>query len=281
MRVGVGVSSTGSQSIPSFLLECVLTAEKAGFADIWLQERIAIAPEDSQSGGGRCLDPLATLAWLAGQTTRIGLGMSALILPYRPPLITAKTVATLQDLSNNRVSLGVGVGWMESEFQALGVPRSERGKRTDESLEFFNTCFKDDVMVANGQSFLFLPRPKKPPVYVGGAGDHALRRTVAYAEGWMPMFQFWRKRPDTVEPEELGPEIARLHAMAAEAGRKDPLEVILGIAVDLDEPRQTADRMNLIREAGVTGVVTGAPFETIDGFRRILDFLGEHVLESK
>ena len=119
MRIGVSVSSTGIQSEPSLLLAGVKAAEQAGFADIWMQERIAIAPDDSQSGGGRCLDPLATLAWLAGQTQQIGLGMSALILPYRPPLLTAKTVATLQELSGNRLRLGVGVGWMESEFRVL------------------------------------------------------------------------------------------------------------------------------------------------------------------
>ena len=278
MRIGVSVSSTGIQSEPSLLLACVMAAEKAGFADIWMQERMAIAPDDSQSGGGRCLDPLAALAWLAGQTHQIGLGMSALILPYRPALLTAKTVATIQELSGNRLRLGVGVGWMESEFRALGVPRNERGKRTDESLAFLNRCFENDRMESHGQEFLFLPRPQRPPIYVGGAGDHALRRTVQFADGWMPMFQFWRNRPDTITPEELGAQITRLHEMAAEAGRPTPPEVVLGVAFDPKEPQQTVERMQLIREAGVNGLVTGAHFENLDDFRRILDFLDEHVL---
>ena len=278
MRIGVSVSSTGIQSEPSLLLECAKAAERAGFSDIWMQERIAIAPEDAESGSGRCLDPLTALAWLAGQTNQIGLGMSALILPYRPPLLTAKTVATLQDLSGNRLSLGVGVGWMESEFRALGVPRSERGRRTDESLAFLKQSFEKDIMESHGQRFLFLPRPKRPPIYVGGAGDHALKRTVRFADGWMPMFQFWRNRPDTISPEELAPQIARLHEMAQEEGRSDAPEVILGVAFDPDEPQKASDQMQMIRNAGVNGLVTGSHFEDLSGFLRILEFLEEHVV---
>jgi len=280
MRIGVGISSTGPQSRPSVLLECARAIEGAGFADLWLQERIAIAPEDSQSGGGRCHDPLIDLAWLAGQTTRIGLGMSALILPYRPPLLTAKAVATIQELSGGRLRLGVGVGWMPSEFQALGVPRSERGRRTDESLRFLRDCFEDDVMEANGQKFMFLPRPERPPIYVGGgAGDHALRRTVQFADGWMPMFQFWKKRPDTVEPEELAPAAARLREMAEEAGRPPP-EIIVGLAFDPDAPEAVPECMALLREAGVTGLVVGTAWQEADEFRRHLEFLRKHVLEA-
>ena len=91
-----------------------------------------------------------------------------LILPYRPALPTAKAIATVQELSGGRLRLGVGVGWMEAEFRALGVPRARRGRDTDETLAFLKRCFEADVVRANEQDFLFLPRPPRPPIYVGG-----------------------------------------------------------------------------------------------------------------
>ena len=124
MHLGVAVRSMGPQSQPDVLLACVRAAEQAGLADVWVQDHIAIPPDDAEGSGGRYLDPLTALAWLAGQVPRIGLGTGVLILPYRPALPTAKAIATLQELSAGRLRLGVGVGWMEAEFRALGVPRA-------------------------------------------------------------------------------------------------------------------------------------------------------------
>src|SRR2546425_3616059 len=162
MELGVAVRSMGPQSQPDVLLACVRAAERAGLADVWVQDHLAIPPDDAEGSGGRYLDPLTALAWLAGQIPRIGLGTGVLVVPYRPALPTAKAVATLQELSAGRLRLGVGVGWMEAEFRALGVPRAQRGRRTDETLAFVHSCFTDAVVRAHGQDFLFLPRPSRP-----------------------------------------------------------------------------------------------------------------------
>ena len=275
MRIGLGIASTGPQSRPATLLECARAVEDAGFSDVWLPDRIAVTPEESPETG-RCLDSLSTLAWLAGQTKHVGLGMSALILPYRPPLLTAKTLATLQDLSGRRLLIGAGVGWKPLDFEVLGVPRSERGRRMDETLQFIHQCFEDDIMTANGQDFIFLPRPQKPPLYIGGAGDHALRRTIKYGDGWMPMLPWFIDRPDTVAAKELAPTCALLREMAEEAGRPRP-EVIVGVDFDPKSAQDLSERFELMQEAGVDGIVTGAPFEGADEFKRNLEFLFENL----
>ena len=120
---------------------CALAAEAAGVESIWTTNHLAIPPDDAEGSGGRYMDTLATLAWLAGITTRVTLGFAVLILPYRAALATAKQIATIQELSGNRLVVGAGVGWMAAEFQALGVDRRARGRITDETLAFFNACF--------------------------------------------------------------------------------------------------------------------------------------------
>ena len=111
MQLGVAVRSMGPQSDPRTLLACVLAAERAGLADVWVQDHVAIPPDDAEGSGGRYLDPLTALAWLAGRTERIGLGTGVLILPYRPPLPTAKALRyiRLQELGCFLFLVGVVV----------------------------------------------------------------------------------------------------------------------------------------------------------------------------
>jgi probable F420-dependent oxidoreductase len=270
MELGVAVRSMGPQSAPDVLLACVRAAEAAGLADVWVADHIAIPPDDAEGSGGRYLDPLTALAWLAGRTERIGLGTGVLNLPYRPPLPTAKAVATVQELSGGRLRLGVGVGWMEPEFRALGIPRARRGRITDETLAFLSRCFAQDVMEANGQEFLFLPRPPRPPFYVGGAGEHALRRAVRSGDGWMPML---------ADPAKLAPQVARLRALAGEAGRPTP-EVVVFTGFDPREPERAAERVAALREAGATRLVAGTRYAGADEFARHVDFLAARVLPA-
>jgi len=101
--------------------------------------------------------------------------------------VPPKHVAALQELSAGRLLLGVGIGWMEAEFRALGIKRNERGRDSDAVLAFLQKCFAADVVEANGQPFLFRPRPAKPPLLVGGRAPHALERAARYGDGWLPM----------------------------------------------------------------------------------------------
>lgn len=270
MHLGVALRSMGPQSEPETFLACALAAEAAGLADLWIQDHIAIPPDDAEGSGGRYLDPLTALAWLAGKTRRIGLGAGVLILPYRPALPTAKAVATVQELSGGRLRLGVGVGWMEAEFRALGVPRATRGRIADETLEFLLRCFARDVVEAHGQPFLFLPRPPRPPIYVGGGGEHALRRAVRFGDGWMPM---------TGDAAKLAPQIARLRQLAAEAGRAAP-EVIAFTGFDPCEPERIPERVGALAELGVARLVAGARYASAAEFARHVEFLAARVLPA-
>ena len=105
MKLGLYLRNMGPQSSAALLLECARTAEAAGVDDLWVADHVAIPPDNAEGSGGRYLDPLATLAYLAGATTRIGLATGVLVLPYRPPLATAKWIATIQELSGGRLLL--------------------------------------------------------------------------------------------------------------------------------------------------------------------------------
>src|SRR4030095_13682673 len=167
--------------------DCARAAQDSGAESLWITDHVAIPPDDAEGSGGRYVDPLVTLGWLAGITSTIKLGIGVIVLPYHEPLRLARQAAAVQELSSGRVLLGVGIGWMDAEFRALGINRAARGKISDGHLAFFNQCFAADVVEAHGQPFLFLPRPEKPPVLVGGRAPHALQRAARFGDGWMPM----------------------------------------------------------------------------------------------
>ncbi|MCG8592588.1 MAG: TIGR03619 family F420-dependent LLM class oxidoreductase [Proteobacteria bacterium] len=263
-KLGVVLRTMGAGSDPATLAAGARAAEAAGLDDLWVVDHIAIPPDDAEGSDGRYLDPLATLAYLAGQTERIGLGTSVLILPYRPPLPTAKWVATVQELSRGRLRLGVGVGWMKPEFRALGVERSQRGVLADDTLDFLETCFaaEDDVVERNGQRFLFRPHPERPPIFVGGAGEHALARAVRHG-GWMPM---------GADPEKLAAPAETLRRLAADAGRPVPAIAAMG-RLPLADPARAKEQLAALAELGVERVVHAARYADADALRAELDGL--------
>jgi probable F420-dependent oxidoreductase len=263
MKLGLFLRNMGEQSTPEILLACAGAAEAAGIDDLWVADHIAIPPDNAEGSGGRYLDPLATLAFLAGATRRIGLGTGVLVLPYRPPLATAKWVATIQELSRGRLLLGVGAGWMDAEFRAVGVATARRGAITDATLAFLHRCFGADEMETNGQPFLFLPRPPRPPIFVGGMTPHAQRRLLRFGDGWMPMAN---------DPTPLAPVIADLRERAATAGRPTP-EVVVLTGLPLDDPSKAAARARAFAEAGATRLVHAARYADAAEFARAADLM--------
>jgi probable F420-dependent oxidoreductase len=260
LRLGANIRLMGPQARPEIVTACARAAEAAGLDDLWVPDHLAIPPDDAEGSNGIYLDALASLAYLAACTEHIGLGTAALVLPYRPALPTAKLVASVQELSAGRLQLGVGVGWMDAEFRALGVDRGARGRITDETLAFLNACFSapDDVVVANGQPFLFRPRPPRPPIFIGGAARFAHPRVLEHGDGWMPI---------GLEPEALAPEVERLRADAAAVGRPAPEVVWLG-AISLRDPAAAADRIAALAEAGATRVVWARRYADADEFQQ-------------
>ncbi len=261
MKLGIYLRNMGPQSAPAVLVECAKAAEAAGLDEIWVADHVAIPPDQAEGSGGRYLDPLATLAYLAGVTSTIRIGTGVLVVPYRTALPTAKWVATIQELSGGRLELGVGAGWMEPEFRALAVPKERRGAITDATLDLLQRAFASDVVTEHGQPFLFLPRPTRPPILVGGLGSHAISRAVRFGDGWMPMGS---------DPAKLRGPIAELRDRFAAVGKPPPRVVtIAGLA--LDEPSHAADQIGALAAAGVTGVVHSWRYADAADFRRAVE----------
>jgi probable F420-dependent oxidoreductase len=267
VKLGIVVRTMGPQSSPQTVLACARAAEAAGLDDLWVPDHVAIPPDDAEGSDGRYLDPLATLAFLAAGTSRIGLGTGVLILPYRPPLPTAKWIATIQELSGGRLLLGVGVGWMAAEFRALGVPRRQRGRRADATLDLLRRCFASDEVEEHGQRFLFRPRPQRPPIFVGGAAAHAHPRAVRHGDGWMPL---------GVRPEQLGAEVKQLRELARRASRPEP-EVVVMTRFALEDGSRAADQARALRDAGATRLVHGPRYADAGEFQRDAEALAAHV----
>jgi probable F420-dependent oxidoreductase len=263
MKLGLYLRNMGPQSTVSTIVACARAAEETGIDDLWVADHLAIPPDDAEGSGGRYLDPLATLAFLAGITHRIGLGTGVLVLPYRPPLATAKWIATIQELSAGRLLLGIGTGWMEAEFRAVGVPRDERGKITDQTLAFLHRCFAKDVGEANGQPFLFRPRPARPLIFVGGAAPQAIRRSARYGDGWMPMGN---------DPALLRPLIHQLRAQMAGAGKPNA-EVVVLTSLALNNGAQASDQIQRWGEIGATRVVHASRYPDAAAFSRAAEAL--------
>ncbi len=263
MHIGVTLRNMGEQSTPATLARCAALAEAAGVESIWVVDHIAIPPDDAEGSGGRYVDALIALAWLAGATQRVRLGVGVLVLPYRPALPTVKQIASLQELSGERLIVGAGVGWMQPEFRALGVARSQRGALSDTTLDLLNRCFADDEVEHNGQRFLFRPRPAKPPVLIGGGPPHALRRAARYGDGWLPM---------GLRADKLAKHLATYAAFCAEAGRQPGAATVMG-ALPLNDPSQARDTLAAYEAAGANRFVHGGRYADADDFARQLDAL--------
>jgi probable F420-dependent oxidoreductase len=190
---------------------------------------------------GEYFEQLTLLTYLAGITSRIRLVPSVMIVPYRPPLLAAKILATLDVLSQGRLILGVGVGWMEEEFQALGSPPfAERGAATNEYLRAFKELWTSDSPSFDGQycqfsDIQFLPKPVQkphPPIWVGGHSRPAIRRAAELGNGWHPVGAI---PAVPMEPEELAQKVATLHRFAERAGR-DPAGLDVAMKTPLYDP---------------------------------------------
>ena len=271
MKIGVTLRNMGPQSTPDIMAEGAAHAEALAFDSLWITDHIAIPPDDAEGSGGRYTDPLTTLAWLAGKTQTIGLATGVMILPYRPALPTAKQVATLQEFSGERLILGVGVGWMDAEFKALGLNRHRRGRQTDEVLALIADCFSNPIVEAHGQPFIFDPRPEPPPVYIGGRAPHALDRAIRFGHGWLPMAR---------DPSTLARDIALFDQKAKDVGTtRGPVTAMTGLP--LHDKVAASERLAEFAALPLDRLVCALRYQTIDEYRRQLDQLGriadEHI----
>src|SRR5438270_3840299 len=208
MRLGIHLPHIGQKAGADAIRRAAIQAEALGFADVWVSEHIIVPKDRAYPPSAIFWDPVLTLTWAAACTSRVGLGTSVLVLPIRHPLPLAKELATLQNLSGGRLLLGAGVGWLEDEFAALGVPFRERGRRMDEGIAMMRAVWSDDpvsfaakTIPAVIDDMRMLPKPEKPiPIWIGGTSEPALQRALKL-DGW---------HGSRATPEQAAPIVKRL-----------------------------------------------------------------------
>ena len=227
MKFGVIFANTGPFASGDAAAEMAVAAEEAGFESLWTVEHVVVPsgyesaypydPSGKMPGGEDVdiPDPLIWLAWVASATSTIRLATGILIVPQRNPVVLAKELATLDHLSGGRMELGIGVGWLEEEFDAIGVPFSERGSRTDDNIVAMRALWSQEKATFHGEFTSFdecisRPRPVNGaiPVHVGGHTDIAARRAGRLGDGFFP----GRGKPqDLVRSFDLVRQTAREH----------------------------------------------------------------------
>ncbi len=210
----------GFPATPQAIIETACKAEELGFDALFVNDHVIVDDAPRSALWRNVYDPLMVLSNVAARTSRALLGTSVLIMPYRNPIVTAKMVATLDQMSGGRAIAGVGAGWNEAEYEALGVPYHERGARTNEYLRLWLACWEPGPTTFHGRFFSFdqmhvSPKPLQqphPPIWIGGSSHASLRRAARFAQVWQPT--------PTALPELIS-NMAYLRDVCAEIGRND------------------------------------------------------------
>jgi probable F420-dependent oxidoreductase len=197
MKVGVNLLNFGPGATPEALLGWAQQAEALGYHSVMISDHVAITPSVRPRYPEPYYDAFATLSWLAGQTQRVLLGTTVAVLPYRHPILTARLVANIDQLSGGRFILGVGVGNAEDEFASLGQPHKRRGALSHEGLAASLALWTGvgpgtfDGRLVNFQDVSSIETRQKPhpPVWIGGRSEAAFRRTVRFGDAWHPILR--------------------------------------------------------------------------------------------
>jgi probable F420-dependent oxidoreductase len=265
MRVGIHLPQIGRKAGPEAIRRAAIQAEELGFADVWTSEHIIIPKGAPYPPSALFYDPILTLTWAAAFTKRVGLGTSVLVLPMRHPLPLAKELATLQNLSEGRLILGAGVGWMAAEFAALGAPFRERGRRMDEGIAMMLAVWGEDPVSfaarhipAVIEDMRMLPQPVKPiPIWIGGSSEAALARALRL-DGW---------HGSRLSPQEAMPIVRRLRDR-----RPDPeFTISLRSSWDGKDEAELAARLAAYREAGIGHVLVEPAERALEDWLRAVE----------
>ena len=270
MKLGICVPHYGRAIEVPRLLEVARHAEARGLDSLWVTDHVIVPSQARIIYREDMLDPLAVLPWLAGVTSRIALGTSVVILPYRSPIPVAKLLASVDVLSGGRLMVGAAIGWMEGEFDALGVPFKERVSRSEEALELFRTLWTQEHPEIETKhhhlhDVTFSPMPlqkPRPPLYVGGNSEGALRRVARFGDGW-------HSTSTTVDGFRQSVETVR--RFWVEAGREGAPALSLRIPLVIDGVHRAAVDMALIHGRG-RHVITGSVatiVEELHGFQAL------------
>ncbi len=285
MKFGLVFANVGPWGLPDNAAAMAAAAEEFGLESLWTVEHVVVpkgyqspypyspsgrmpGPEDSPIP-----DPLVWLTYIAAHSQTVRLCTGVLILPQRNPLVLAKEVATLDQLSKGRVTLGVGVGWLAEEFAALGIAFAERAARTDETIEALRAAWSQNPASYHGEFHNFtdvhvLPAPAQPggvPIVIGGHTPAAARRAGRLGDGFFPAQGGLDELPALLEV---------MRKAAADAGRDgDAIEVTAGGAMDVETVKKYAD-------LGVARLVLPPLGWDVEGLRSALDMFQQNVISK-
>lgn len=282
-RVDLGAEFVSAAAVT----ELARAAENGGFDAVYVTEHPFPATQWLQQGGHQALDPFVTLSFAAAVTTQLKLQTNLLVLAYRNPFLTARAVASLDALSDGRTIIGIGAGYLEGEFRALGVDPAVRNDLTDEAIRAMTAAWSGQDIQFEGAGFAaagntMLPRPAqspRPPLWIGGNSGRAMRRVVELADGWIPMPTTGMseaavaKRLKTAPldgPAALKERVTKLHQMAADAGRETmptvaftpPSLLMRGPGAGLPSAEALVDEAGQLADAGVSQLTISLPGET-------------------
>jgi probable F420-dependent oxidoreductase len=269
-------------------------AEELGFDSLWFGDHVALPKAQADVFGNAYLDVFPLLGFLAGTTSRLRLGTNVVVIPYRNPVVTAKMIATLDQLSRGRIDFGVGIGHVAGEFEALGVSFADRGRLTDEFLRVMRELWTQDCASFAGRWISFtdlcpLTRPVQDPLplLIGGDGPRSMRRALEFGAGWAP-------GQGTID--ELAAKIAQLRELAAAAGKPCPRIVARWLIHPVEpgaeappirhrgelrrprlEPGQARDELAAMTELGVDEIVIDVPPHA-SSYLRTIEFVATTLL---
>jgi len=288
VEIGAFVPLAGPNANAGFLRALGPALEEHGFESVWVPEHVVLfddyeshypyAADGKFPGGGDTglLDPFTALTYLAAVTDTLRLGTGICLVPQRNPVYTAKQVADIDALSGGRVDFGVGIGWLEEEFDALNVPFGRRGRRTDDHLAVMKALWTEEVSSYDGELYTLpearmYPKPHQqphPPIHVGGESDAAMARAARLGQGW---YGFNRL------PEQVPEALERLDRALAAEGRSRSDD---DFAVTVCPYFQPIDRDALARyeDLGVDRVIVVVFAFDADGLRSTLDAMASSLL---
>ena len=289
MKCGINIANHRDLMSKRYIVETARMAEDLGFDSVWIPDHIIVPTAVQERYGPVYYDALIVLAYLAGVTRRVQIGTTVLIIPYRHPIVTAKAVASIDQLCDGRLILGVGAGWAETEFDILRLPFAERGRITDEYLRIMQTLWSQESPRYHGayynfSEFLFAPRPLQTPalpLWVGGGSRAALRRTAEFAAAW---------HPNNHPFEQLQPDLQRLQALCQERGRAPaafcprytvqltPHAAAAGRPCMAGNVVQISDDLSRLKALGATHVVLSTQTNDMVQFRQEVETLASEVL---